>query len=166
MYWNLMCTSIQYVIFVKLMDRHKKCYTKFPFEFNGVFSFASARYLFLIVFCWLPLIVCLIDYVWLCFWLMCYCSCICLINIEWLFFMIVCDWVFDCLWWLCLKVNVDYWLLLMGMSPHDVLQRLDCDVVRVRNDERISWMSSKDMVWVRSEHIRDSSMVYEWSQGK
>ena len=46
MYWNLMCTSIQYVIFVKLMDRHKKCYTKFPFEFNGVFSFASARYLF------------------------------------------------------------------------------------------------------------------------
>ena len=34
------------------------------------------------------------------------------------------------------------------------------------NDERISWMSSKDMVWVRSEHIRDSSMVYEWSQGK
>ncbi|KAH1094920.1 hypothetical protein GYH30_040289 [Glycine max] len=28
------------------MDRPRKCYTNFQFEFNGVFSFASARYLF------------------------------------------------------------------------------------------------------------------------
>ncbi|KAG4958969.1 hypothetical protein JHK82_035679 [Glycine max] len=28
------------------MNRLRKCYTNFQFEFNGVFSFASTRYLF------------------------------------------------------------------------------------------------------------------------
>ena len=38
------------------------------------------------MFCWLLLIVYLIDCVWLCFWLMCYYTCFCLINIEWFFY--------------------------------------------------------------------------------